>query len=94
LRDARAHLSQIAEAEFHGDLVQFEEFLDHNELGLAFDTLESLARESQWEGQRVLELLALAAANMGLVEKQHALDECITKLRGWKYETKLPIGDV
>jgi hypothetical protein len=94
LRDARTHLSQIAEAEYRDDLVQFDEFLENNELGLAFDTLESVARESQWEGLRVFELLALAAANMGMAERQQALDEYITQLRGWVYKTKLTAGDV
>src|SRR5437773_10847215 len=93
LRDARAHLSQIAEAEFADSISQFEEFLEHNELGLAFETLESLAVESQWESMRVFELLALAAASIGLHNEQRALDERITKLRGWKYETSLPGGD-
>jgi hypothetical protein len=89
LRDARSHLSQIAEAEFCDDIAQFEEFLEHNELGLAFDTLESIAVESQWESHRVLELLALAAASMGLQERQRALDERLSKLKDWKYETSL-----
>ena len=93
LRDARAHLSQIAEAEFADAIAEFEEFIDHNELGLAFDTLESIACESRWEPQRVRELLALAAASMGLHERQRALDEQLTNLKGWKYETLLPAED-
>src|SRR5690349_16980932 len=59
LRDARSHLSQMAEAEFRDELVQFEEYLEHNEFGIAFDILESLTRESQGEELRVFELLAL-----------------------------------
>ncbi len=90
LRDARAHLSQIAEAEFFDPIAEFEEFLEQNELGLAFETLELIAVDSQWESMRVFELLALAAASMGLLDKQCTLDERITKLRGWKYETSLP----
>ena len=92
LRDARAHLSQIAETEFADPIVQFEDFLDHNELGLAFDTLESIAVESQWESMRIFELLALAAASMGRFHEQRILDQRITKQRGWTYETSLP-GD-
>jgi hypothetical protein len=90
LCDARSHLSQIAEAEFSDALVEFQKFLEHNELGLAFDTLVSVAIESQWESMRVFELLALAAASMGLRDRQRMLDEQITKCRGWKYETPLP----
>ena len=93
LRDARSNLSQIAEAEFCDSIAQFEEFVDHNELGLAFDTLESIATESQWESLRVLELLALAAASMKLHDRQGLIDERISKLRGWKYETSLPAND-
>jgi len=93
LREARSKLSQIAEAEFCDSITQFEEFVDHNELGLAFDTLESIATESQWESMRVLELLALAAASMKLYDRQSLIDQRITQLRGWKYETSLPAND-
>ena len=93
LRDALAHLSHITQAEFANGIAEVEEFLEHNELGLAFDTLESIANESQWESQRVLELLALAAASMGLRDRQHILDEKLSKLKGWQYETSLPSGD-
>jgi hypothetical protein len=39
---------------------------------------------------RALELPALAAASVGLRERQRNLDEQITKLRGWKHETQIP----
>jgi hypothetical protein len=90
LLDARAHLSQIAEAEYSDDILQFQEYIDHNELGLAFEALDVIAEESQWESQRVLELLALAAASMGLQEAQQRLDSTISRLRGGPYQTVLP----
>ena len=93
LRDARAHLSQVAEAEFADGIAEFEEFIEHNELGLAFDVLESIADESQWESNRVFELLGLAEASMGLLDRQRIIDEKLSNLRGWKYETVLPAGD-
>ncbi|OHX37814.1 hypothetical protein BJL95_08435 [Methylomonas sp. LWB] len=93
LRDARTHLSQIAKAEFANSIAQFEEFIEHNELGLAFDTLESIANESEWESQRVIELLALAAASMGLQDRQRVLDEQLSSLKGWRHETSLPAED-
>jgi hypothetical protein len=93
LRDARSNLLQIAEAEFSGDIQTFEELLEHNELGLAFDTLEAIARESAWESLRIFELLALAAASMDMAERQRSLDLEITKLRGWEYKTVLPGND-
>jgi hypothetical protein len=93
LRDARSNLSQIAEAEFSGDIQTFEELLEHNELGLAFDTLEAIARQSAWESLRIFELLALAAASMDMAERQRSLDLEVTKLRGWEYKTVLPGND-
>ncbi|AXQ27971.1 hypothetical protein D0B54_04455 [Solimonas sp. K1W22B-7] len=90
LRDARSHLSQIAEADFADGIREAEQYLEHNELGLAFDALESIAMESQWEGLRFFELLALAAASMSLVDRQKAIDGLISRLRGWTYETNLP----
>ncbi len=90
LRDARAHLSQIAEAEFADGLAHFEEYLEHNELGLAFDTLDSVANESIWENHRVIELLAIAAASMGLTTDVHRLDAKLSELKGWAYQTVLP----
>jgi len=93
LRDARSHLSQAAEAQFVDGIAEFEEFIEHNELGLAFDTLESIATESQLESQRVFELLALAAASMGLRDRQRVLDERLSSMKGLKYETSLPAED-
>jgi len=93
LREARAQLSQISEAEFDGGLAQFEEFVDHNELGLAFEALEAVAEESAWESPRVFELLALAASSMGRHEKQRELDAMLTELRGWPYQTQPPRVD-
>lgn len=90
LRDARAQLPPIAEAEFDDDLVQFEEFVDHNELGLAFDVLEAVAEESVRESPRMFELLALAASSMGRHEKQRELDAKLTELRSRPYQTELP----
>ena len=66
---------------------------EHNEQGLAFDTLQTVVSESSWESQRVFELLALAAASMGLIERQQALDEHLSKSKGWEYETVLPPED-
>lgn len=93
LWDARSHLSQIAEAEFVDEITEFENFVEHNELGLAFDTLEAVANDSLGESHRVFELLALAAASMGLSDRQQTLDEQLSKLKGWKHETSLPAED-
>ena len=93
LRDATNNLSEFAQTEYFGDTVQIEEYIEHNELGLAFDVLESIAIGSYWESSLMLENLALAAANMGLTDKVQALDEKIGKLRGSKHKTRLPSTD-
>lgn len=93
LQDARAHLSKAIVAKFVEDLAQFDKFISHNELGLAFSTLTSLATESQAESIRVLELLAKAAASMGLADQQRTLDNHISRLLGRKHETSLPSQD-
>jgi hypothetical protein len=91
LRDARAHLSEAEDAIYADEIHELEGFLEHNELGLAFDVLDAVATQSALVTPRVLELLALAAASMGLLERQRALDARLTKLRGWRYETRLPV---
>ena len=90
LLDTRAHLSEIAEAECADEIAEFQEFIDYNELELALKALESAYAKSQFESYRVLELLALAAASMGLADRQREFDEALTKARGWTYATVLP----
>jgi hypothetical protein len=57
---------------------------------LPFDMLEAAYDKSGVEGLRVLELTALAAASMGLYERQRRYDDRISKARGWKYEIVHP----
>jgi hypothetical protein len=93
LREARAELSQAAEGIYADEIAEAEGFLEHNELGLAFEVLNDITVGNAHESPRVLELLALAAASMGLNEQQRAIDAELTKLRGWNYETRLPTND-
>lgn len=90
LRDARSHFSEAAEGVCEDELHEFEGFLHHNELELALDALEAAFGKSSFETWRVLELMALAAASMGLFERQQRYDRELTNARGWKYETLLP----
>jgi hypothetical protein len=90
LRDARSHLSEAAEGICEDEIHGFEGFLQHNELELALDMLEEAFEKSGMESWRVLELMALAAASMGLFERQRGYDERLSKARGWNYETVLP----
>ena len=92
LREARSHLSEVAEADHAATIAEFDDYIEHNELGLALDALRSIVKGSDFESPRVLESLALAAASMGMLEEQRELDNELTQLRGWKYETKLPGG--
>ncbi len=90
LLDARSHFSEAAEGICEEELREFEDFLNHNELELALDMLEAAFEKSSFETGRVLELMALAAASMGLFERQQRYDRELTNARGWKYETVLP----
>lgn len=80
LAKARALLSVDVVLEHDAALLQMAEFLDHNELGLAFDWLKSIAQESQWECIELLDTLRLAAKNMGLAEEVDALSLRILEL--------------
>jgi hypothetical protein len=63
------------------DLLQFAEFLDHNELGLAFDYLFGIAQESQWDSVPLLQALAQAAEGMEMSEELAALNSQISLLQ-------------
>src|SRR5262249_22298389 len=89
LLDARSNLSQSAEALCDDEIREFEAKLLHNEFELALDMLEAAYDKSGVEGSCVLELMASAAASMGLYERQRRYDDRLSKARGWKYETVL-----
>lgn len=89
LRDARSHLSEAAEADCADEIAEFNGFLEHNELELALDSLEAAFEKSSFENWRALELMALAAASMGLIERQKNYDQHLSRARGWEYHTEL-----
>lgn len=62
------------------DLQQFDEFLDANELGLAFEWLESITYEDQPTCLPLLRLLRSAAEEMNLRENLAELDSRINAL--------------
>lgn len=82
LRLARSFLPPEVVALHALSLSQFAEFLDHNELGLAFDCLDLIARESQWSSIALLESLELAALNMKRDDDAHPLRCRINELSG------------
>lgn len=90
LRDAHSHFSEAGEAICGNELRAFEDFLQHNELELALDMLEEAFDRSEMEAWRVMELMALAAANMGLIDRQREYDRRLSDARGWRYNTILP----
>ena len=90
LLDARAHFSAAAEAVCCDELREFHSYLEHNELELALDMLDAAFQKSGTESWRVLELMAMAAANMRLADRQRQYDAQLSNARGWKYETLLP----
>lgn len=70
LLDARSHLSEAAEGICADEIAEFDDYLSHNELELALDSLEAAVIKSPCETLRILELLIAAAESMGL--EQHA----------------------
>jgi hypothetical protein len=90
LLDARSHLSEAGEGVCADEIHEFEVYLQHNELELALDMLDEAFVKSGFETWRVLELMALAAASMGLFDRQRRYDAQLSQARGWKYETVLP----
>lgn len=91
LRDARSHFSQAADGVCANEIADFNSYLEHNELDLALDMLEVAFEKSSFENFRVLELMALAAASMGQVERQRRYDHQLSEARGWEYHTVLKI---
>ena len=89
LCEARTNLSEAAEGVCEDEIVQFEEFLGHNELELALDAIEAAFKKGDDGNWRVLELMAKAALSMQLVERQRQYDEWLTLARGWTYKTSL-----
>src|SRR5262245_18731777 len=69
LEEARKQLpAQLAESGEGWSLLQYAEWLAHNELELAFDELEGLGSENNCRREFWVEMHA-AAANMGLLDK-------------------------
>jgi hypothetical protein len=89
LMDARSHLPQSPEGVCADAIHEFEEFLGYNELELALDSLAAAWEESDVEDLRGVELMAFAAASMGLWNRVQSFDEYLSKTRGVPYNTKL-----
>ncbi len=81
LRDARAHLSEAAEGVCADEIAEFEEYLSHNELELALDSLEAAVSKSPGESLHVFELLISAADNMGLTKHAARYRAAIERMR-------------
>lgn len=90
LRGARSHFPEAMEEVCADQFREFEEYLELNELELALDMLEAATDRAGIESFRALELMAMAAANMGLIDRQRAYDKRLSDARGWKYDTQLP----
>jgi hypothetical protein len=82
LLDARSHFSEAAEAVCFDELQEFSNYLEHNELELALDMLDVAIEKSGFESSRILEFMALAAASMGLGDRQQRFDDQSSKGRG------------
>jgi hypothetical protein len=82
LLDARSLLAEIAADDCAGALTEFQACLDANELELALDALEGACATMPTPPYAVIERLALAAASMGLGERQRTLDARLATARG------------
>jgi hypothetical protein len=65
LREARSALPDEVAGTFREDLEEFEEFLEHNELGLALQWLQGIVEEADCATPALTRPLRLAAENMG-----------------------------
>ena len=63
-------------------LTEFDEFLNHNELGLAADWLRSIVTEDSRKAIASIESLILAERNMGRTSKQKQLEIFLTDIKG------------
>lgn len=90
LLDARTLLSEAAKGAWADEIYQFDGCMREKEFKFALDVLDQAFDDFGLGTWRVLELMALAAASMGLFERQRAYDEELSKARGSKYETVLP----
>ncbi len=81
LCEARSHFS-VENQSLHANwLADVDEFIEHNELGLAYDYLESIARESEWNSEPLLAALAGAAREMGKNDRFNLLQRRLAALR-------------
>ncbi|KLU24301.1 hypothetical protein EOS_20800 [Caballeronia mineralivorans PML1(12)] len=90
LREARANLSESAEGVCADEIVEFEEYLSHNEFELALDALEVAFDKGDAANWRVLEYMGMAAFSMQLFDRQRRYDDRLTQARGWPYKTPVP----
>lgn len=89
LREARANISEAAEGVCAGEIAEFEQFMEHNELELALNAIEAAFSKGDAANWRVLEYMAMAALSVGLVDRQQMYDHQLTEARGWNYRTRL-----
>lgn len=80
LATAKTLLMPVVVATNEADLRQFDDFLDVNELGLAFEWLESITYKDQPTCLPLLRLLRSAAEEMKLQENFAELDSRIHTL--------------
>jgi hypothetical protein len=80
LSKARALLSPEVERQHETSISQMVEFIEHNELGHAFDWMKSIAEESQWCDVELLGVLFRAAENIKHVNDANVLRQRIFEL--------------
>ena len=83
LREARSQFSEAGEALCSQEMQEFGEYLSHNEFELALDMLDAAFDKSGHESWQVMELMARAAASMGLKDRQQKYVLQLSETRGY-----------
>jgi hypothetical protein len=66
LKEAKSNLNNSMLKSYSDALKEFDEYIIHNEFGLALDMLEYVIAESEEKSAKASELLLKAKKNMGL----------------------------
>ena len=82
LRAAKQALPKSVAEEHAAELAQAEEFLSHNELGLAADWLTEIASVNPNGAPATIKSLILAEQNMGRAIQQKRLERLLSEAEG------------
>lgn len=85
LQNAKQALSKSMLEEYSINLIQVDELLNHNELGLAADYLTDICIKTPSDALESMEYLLLAERSMGRVREQQQLEKLLSQSK-WNHE--------